>query len=184
MTAQNIKTNIKIDQLLTMSLNGLDGLFFKAHKEKAKKLYKELSDGKVVDFGSLTFNDPKIVPIKLKLALDNSEFRGHLTFHLFRAVLQQTMVNLARKLEKKQNLNIFSNDNSQEIIVLTPGLIQHGGEVNVMAVGISALPQSAIIKLQFLDPDQFKKQAENTDANTKPLDVAESEDSEATESDK
>lgn len=184
MTAQNIQTNIKIDQLLTMSLNGLDGLFFKAHKEKAKKLYKELSDGKVVDFGSLSFKDPNIVPIKMKLALDYSEFRGHLTFHLFRAVLQQTLVNLARKLEKKGNLNIFSSDNKQEIIVLTPGLIQHGGIVNVMAVGINAQPQSAVIKLQFLDPDQFRKQAENTDADTKPVEVAESEDSAAAEADK
>ena len=158
MTERTIQTNIKIDQLITMSLNGLDGLFLRPHKDKAKKLYKQLIDGEVVDFGNLTFKEQHIPAMKMRLALDHSQFRGHITFHLFRTVLLQMMKNVARKLERKENLNIFSDDKNQEIIALTPGVIQHEGNINVLALGIVSQHQAALIKLQFLDPDQFRKQ--------------------------
>ncbi len=64
MAESQVNTQINIDQLLTMALQGLDGLFFKAHKDKAKKLYKEIQDGRAVDFGSLTFKDDKLAPVK------------------------------------------------------------------------------------------------------------------------
>ena len=54
------KPVIGINQLLTLALNGLDSYFFKAHKDKARKLYKELADGKVVDIASLTFKQRKV----------------------------------------------------------------------------------------------------------------------------
>ena len=170
MADNTIQTQINIDQLLTMSLQGLDGLFFKAHKDKAKKLYKEIYDGKSVNFGSLTFKDNKLPPLKLKLALDRSEFVGHLTFHIFKFALQQTLRHLAQKLEKKADLNIFTGDDSDEIIVLTPGLVQQDEIVNVLVVGITPAHQAAVIKLQFLDPEQFKKPAEAQQAVEIPED--------------
>lgn len=166
MATKDVKTQIGIDQLLTLSLQGLDGLFFKAHKEKAKKLYKEIHEGRVVNFGSLNFKDNQLLPIKLKLSLDYSQFVGHLTFHVFKVALQQTLRHVAQKLEKHADLNIFTADASDEIVVLTPGIIQQGDIVNVMAIGITPSSQAAIVKLQFLDPEQFKKpvaQAEQAD---------------------
>ena len=159
----NQEVTINIDQLIAMAMQGLDGLFFKAHKDKAKKLYKEISDGKVVDFATLTFKDDRLEPLKLKLALDQTEFVGHLTFHLFKNALQLTLRHIAQKMEKKQDLNIFNADNSDEIILLTPGVIQHDDKVNIMVVGILPAFKAATVKLQFLDPEQFKKQEQGGD---------------------
>jgi len=166
----NEEVKLNIEQLLTMALQGLDHLFFKVHKEKAKKLYKEISDGRSVAFGSLNFENEKLPPLKLKLALDQSEFVGHLTFHLFKTALQQTLRQLARKLEKKQDLNILNAAESQEVVIFTPGIIQHDDKINVMVVGIAPAHQSATIKLQFLDPEQFKKNdgVDQTEGEAKP----------------
>ena len=153
----NQEVSIKIDQLVAMAMRGLDGLFFKEHKDKAKKLYKEIADGRVVSIATLSFDKDQLEPLKLKLALDSSEFVGHLTFHQFKNALQMTLRHIAHKIEKKQDLNIFSADNSDEIVLLTPGIIQQAETVNIMVMGILPAFKSATIKLQFLDPEQFRK---------------------------
>jgi hypothetical protein len=158
------KFNLNIDQLLAMALNGLDQYFFKAHKEKARKLYKELVDGKTTDFVSITFKGAEDQPVKLKLQLDYSEYKGHLTFHTFKLALEQMMKNIGGKLRAKKDLNIFTSEETGEIIVHLPGLIQDRDNINVLVLGISPSKSAAIIKLQFLDSDQFRKDNPNAEA--------------------
>jgi hypothetical protein len=158
MTAAPKQPTINIDQLLTLSLNALDHYFFKSHKEKARKLYKEIAAGDAVEFASLTFNDAKIPPIKVKLCLDHQEYKGHLTFHMFKSALQLMMRNIAGRLQKKKDLNIFTSKETGEVIVHLPGVIQDRENINVLVLGIAPSRQTALIKLQFLDSDQFKKE--------------------------
>lgn len=158
----NQEITINLHQLLPLTLQSLDRLFLRSQKEKAKKLFKEIADGKVIDLGSLTFEDKRLEPIKLRLALDHSEFVGLLTFHLFKVALQQTLQSIAVKLEKKQDLNIFESNDSEEIIFLTPGIIQQDEKINVMVVGVKPSLQAALIKLQFLDPEQFRKSSQGS----------------------
>jgi thioredoxin-related protein len=149
---------LNIDQLLTLTLNGLDQYFFKAHKEKARKLYKELADGTTTEFVSITFKGAEEKPVKLKLRLDASEYRGHLTFHMFKLALEQMMKNIAGKLRAKKDLNIFNSAETGEILVHLPGVIQDREHINVLVLGIAPSKSAAVIKLQFLDSEQFKKQ--------------------------
>lgn len=173
------KPVIGVDQLLTLALNGLDNYFFRANKEKARKMYKEIADGETVDFVSLTFKDADKTKVKLKLALDHSEFEGHLTFHLFKIALQQMLRNIANKLANKQDLNIFTSEETREFIVHIPGIIQDREKINVLVLGIAPAKQSAVIKLQFLDAEQFKKQPD-PGVETHQVDAEEAADSDTT----
>ena len=148
---------LAIDQLLTMALSALDNYFFKSHKDKARKLYKQIAAGEVVEIASLTFREGQRPPVKIKLALDHSEYRGHITFHMFKLALQQTLANIAGKLNRRQDLNLFTSEESREVLVHLPGLIQDRDNVNVMVLGIVPARNSATVRLQFLDPEQFRK---------------------------
>jgi hypothetical protein len=181
--AEANKPVIGVDQLLTLALNGLDTYFFRANKEKARKMYKEIADGEIVDFVSLTFKDADKTKVKLKLSLDHREFDGHLTFHLFKIALQQMLRNIANKLAKKEDLNIFTSEETREFIVHIPGVIQDREKINVLVLGIAPARQSAVIKLQFLDADQFKKQPDpGVETHQVGADEAADRDSEAANS--
>ncbi|MFA5632865.1 MAG: hypothetical protein WC997_15275 [Porticoccaceae bacterium] len=159
MTAPSSATQpvIAVDQLLTLALNALDNYFFRSHKEKARKLYKEIAAGDAVEIATLTFKEAGQGQVKLKLALDHSQYKGHITFHMFKLALQQTLRNIAGKLSKKQDLNLFTSEETAEVIVHLPGIIRDRDNINVMVLGIHPQRNVALIKLQFLDSDQFRK---------------------------
>lgn len=156
--------SLGIDQLLTLALNGLDQYFFKAHKEKARKLYKEIADGSTTEFVSITFKGQEDKPVKFKLKLDHSEYKGHLTFHMFKLALQQMMKNIAAKLKAKQQLNVMTSETG-EILVNLPGVIQDRDKINILVIGVEPGKSTAIFKLQFLDADQFKKEPSNDEGS-------------------
>jgi len=158
------KPVIAIDQLLTLGLNALDSYFFRAHKEKARKLYKEIAAGEVVEIATLTFKDSEQSQVKVKLALDHSQYQGHLTFHMFKLALQQTLRNIAAKLGRKEDLNLFSSPETTEVLVHLPGIIRDRNTLNVMVLGIHPQRNVALVKLQFLDPDQFRKEVPEAEA--------------------
>jgi len=164
-TSQQKAPTLGVDQLLTLALNGLDQYFFKAHKEKARKLYKEIADGATTEFVSITFKGQEDKPVKFKLKLDHSEYKGHLTFHMFKLALEQMMKNIAAKLKHKKELNVMTSE-SGEILVNLPGVIQDRDKVNILVLGIEPAKSVAIIKLQFLDSDQFRKEPEKGEDGT------------------
>ncbi len=58
-------------------------------------------------------------------------------------------------------------------------MIRQDDKINVMVMGIVPAPQSATIKLQFLDPEQFKKPAQQPDGTPAPAEVVTDEEEEA-----
>jgi hypothetical protein len=152
------KATIGVDQLLNLAVGALDNYFFRNHKEKARKLYKDIAAGNVVDFISLNFKDATREPVKFKLALDYSEYKGHLTFHTFKLALEQMLKNIAGRLRNRQDLNIFSSKETGEMLFHLPGIVQDRDSINVLVMGLVPAKKIATIKLQFLDPEQFKKQ--------------------------
>ena len=149
---------LDMSQFLTVAVNALDSYFFRAPKEKARRLYKDIAEGDAVGVATLSFGENKEQTVRLKLSLDQSEFRGHLTFHLFQQALDMLLKNLAGRIQNKQDLNIFTSEETSEILVHIPGLVEDGGNVNVLVLGLAPVRGGALIKLQFLDPEQFKKQ--------------------------
>lgn len=154
------KTQISMEQFLTISVNMLHNYFFKSHKEKARRLYKEIARGDKVNVGNLTVGDDKANPVKLMLSLDHSEFKGHLTFHLFQQVLGAMLRGIASRLEKREELRFFTAKETGEVIVYVPGLIRQEDTLNMLVLGLQPGKQGAMIRLQFLDTDQFRKEAE------------------------
>lgn len=158
---------LNIDRLLTLSVQSLDNYFFRAPKEKARKLYKEIAGGDVVRVGTLRFKEEdELEPVTVKLALDDSEYRGHLTFHIFKTALGATLRNIAERLQEKKDLNVFTSEETGEILIHLPGAIRdrNHGEINVMVLGFVPSLQTVTIKIQFLDPDQFQRSPEEEGA--------------------
>lgn len=162
MTTSTTKPRIDMAQFLTLSVNTLHNYFFNVPKEKSRRLYKEIAAGESVGIATLTVGDNKESGskengIKLKLCLDQSEFKGHLTFHLFQGALGMMLRNIADKIQRKADLNIFTSSETGEILIHLPGLVEDRGHLNVLVMGIAPSKTGALIKLQFLDSDQFRK---------------------------
>lgn len=157
MTSTAPTATIDMRQFLTISVNTLRNYFFDVPRAKSRRLYKEIAAGDQVTIASLTRNSDKSTSIKLKLALDHTQFKGHLTFHLFQQVLGAMLRHIALCVQRKESLNIFTSEETGEVLVFRPGLIEDKGQLNVLALGIAPLKGGAIIKLQFLDPDQFRR---------------------------
>lgn len=174
MTTSTTKPRIDMAQFLALSVNTLHNYFFNVPKEKSRRLYKEIAAGESVGIATLTVGDNKEPGskepgskengIKLKLCLDQSEFKGHLTFHLFQGALGMMLRNIADKIQRKADLNIFTSSETGEILIHLPGLVEDRGHLNVLVMGIAPSKTGALIKLQFLDSDQFRK--ENPEAAT------------------
>lgn len=174
MTNPATKPRIDMGQFLTISVNTLHNYFFKVPREKSRRLFKEIAAGDSVGVATLTLNEDKSKSIKLKLALDHSEYRGHLTFHLFQRVLEQMLRNIADRLQRKADLNIFTSEQTGEILIHLPGLIEDRGHLNVLVMGIAPSKSGALIKLQFLDAEQFRK--DNPEARGEAVDSEPDED--------
>lgn len=144
-------------QFLVISVNTLRNYFFDVPRAKSRRLYKEIAAGDQVTIATLTRDSDKNASIKLKLTLDQSQFRGHLTFHLFQQVLGAMLRHVAGCVQRKEDLNIFTSDETGEVLVFRPGLIEDKGQLNVLALGIAPIKGGALIRLQFLDPDQFRR---------------------------
>ncbi len=96
----------------------------------------------------------------INLSLDHSEYRGRLTFHLFRMALDMMVKNIAGRIQRKEDLNIFTSEETGEVLFHLPGLVDDRGRLNVLVMGIVPGKRNATVKLQFLDPEQFKKEQE------------------------
>ena len=157
MTNTASRATIDMSQFLVISINTLRNYFFDVPRAKSRRLYKEIAAGDIVTIATLSRSSDKNTNVKLKLALDHSQFQGHLTFHLFQQVLGAMLRHVAGYVQRKEDLNIFTSEETGEVLVFRPGLIEDKGQLNVLALGIAPLKGGALIKLQFLDPDQFRR---------------------------
>lgn len=155
---------ISVQRFLALSVNMLDSYFFRANKEKARKLFKEIEAGREVRVASLGLGDDRENKILIYLRLDHSEFQGHLTFHLFRIALSRMLKDLGERLRQKDDVRMYSAENTGDLMFFIPGIVEDRDKVNflvpVLARGEGSMMR---IKLQFLNPDQFKKQSTNAD---------------------
>ena len=97
--------------------------------------------------------------VNLKLSLDASEFRGHLTFHLFVQALTSMLKNYSHYLPNKKKAPFFTNDQAGAGIFLVPGIIESDGQANMLVLGVETGGDSLNLKLQFIDPEQFRKES-------------------------
>ena len=156
-------TNMKVDlepaELLTAIHNQLNRRFFQTRKNDAKQLFLAIQSGKEIPFMEIAIADRG--EVHCHIALDCSLFDGKLNFGLFRNALAVHLHRVAdklgkNKLDKKESLNTFTNEETGDRIFHIPGVIEAHGKLNILVTGISQRePGKMTICLMFLDPAEF-----------------------------
>lgn len=155
---KKVNINVNVPELVNLSCNLLHQGFIKNKKEHARSMYKDLKNGKNIIPGAITIGDK--LELNLKLALDVSAFKGpSLSFPAFEIALKSMLVNLGDKLKNKKDLNILTSENGA-MLFNCPGVVQTTEtQFNVMVMTIE--PQfekkELILRLLFVNPDQFEK---------------------------
>lgn len=142
--------------------NLLSTVFLRSDRDQAKRLYKDLKQGKQPSFGNVVVENQLKLP--LRLALDYSEYRGPFGFPAFQASVQVLLRNLAAQIKDDKPIQTFSSDaGAGSIVYGVPGVIAaQEGQHNVlmMAFEFSQDPVRStglLLKLMFVDPEQFQQ---------------------------
>lgn len=147
--------------------NVLATTILQGEREKARRLYKDLKQGKQPSMGNFVVDGQLKLP--LRLALDYSEFRGPFSFPAFQTAVQALLRNLAAQIRSDKPIQTFSSEEGEGAIVYgVPGVIaSQDGQHNVlmMTFEFSSDPvRSGLrLKLMFVDPEQFQQAAPDSD---------------------
>ena len=148
--------SLKPEQLLSISAQALYKTFFETARDQSKQIFKELEKSKTCSLYVMKIANGQ--EIQGKLSLDKTEFVGKINYSAFRAALEVMVKRIADKINKKEDLNIFTNEDNGELVFHIPGFVENDGQVNILVLGV--VQQAAGVigqKLMFLDPTQFAK---------------------------
>lgn len=151
--------SVKIDsrKLFNMGVNLLVAGFARQSPEDIKKLFKQLKQGDLVQSGQLTSEQNDMV-IPVKLQLDRSEYRGQFNFPNFEISVQamlQKFETEVRKDKELKDLHTLTNETTGGILFNLPTGIKIGDDLNVLMMAVEPTEDSMVVKLMFMDPDQF-----------------------------
>lgn len=145
---------IQPTELMLAIIKGMNQLFFIVEEEEAESLFKEIEAGekpKILNFETKSGN------LECTLELDVSEYIGQFDFGAFRGLLASHLHNAAEVLNKNEQLNLFMNQELQELVFHHPGVVVSDDQVNLLVSSVRQIATGTIsIKLMCLDPSQFK----------------------------
>jgi len=125
-----------------------------ASKSVAEGLYVNLADGKALPF--MEISSPDLGDVSCNLELDHTQFVGQLDFDQFCSALALHMQQVAARLEDKEELGVFTSEDSNDIIFYLPGVIEDGGTMNVLVTGVEQRVDGELtVRLMFLDPSSL-----------------------------
>ena len=141
-------------ELLKAIHNNINQRILAASKPVAKNFFRELADGKSLPF--MEISSPELGDVSCDLALDHTQFIGALNFRQFRNALVSHMQRIAATLQDKEELSVFNNEETDDIIFYLPGIIEDGGIMNVLVTGIEQRTAGNMtVRLMFLDPTKL-----------------------------
>ncbi|MCG3168955.1 MAG: hypothetical protein CALGDGBN_00465 [Pseudomonadales bacterium] len=142
-------------RFFTGALNVLHAGFVAPSRVQAKRNFARVHGGAVIDLAQVRLEDGS--ELLFRVALDHGEFRGKLGFTVFRKALTQLLGKLSQRIRFKEKLSIYSSEETGALLLNLPAVLNDGGQANVMMLGIDKPEPGAItLRLQFLDPDQFR----------------------------
>jgi hypothetical protein len=153
--------NVTLDtrRYVTVAANLLHAAFIKAPRAQAKRHFARLHGGNPLDLAKLTFGERG--EVQFRVDLDFSEYRGKIGFPVFRAALQRLLGQLGQRVRLKQDIPVLASEQTGQILFAVPAFVQDEGQVNVLMLGVGkAEPGVTTLRLQYLDPEQFRKPAE------------------------
>jgi hypothetical protein len=151
--------NVTMDsrRLFNLGANLIAAGFLKQNATDAKKLFKELKQGKAIKGGQLkSEKSGQVIPIKLQL--DRKEFRGQLNFPNFdvsvRALLK-IFDTEARKDKELKTLSTLTNQETGEILFNMPSGLKIDDDINVLMMAVKPENDCIIVRLTFMEPKPF-----------------------------
>jgi hypothetical protein len=154
--AGNSPQNIPKDKFLLIAVNLLHRQFVSAGRTQAKRVYRDLEEGRVLPITTVKMEDESTV--RFSVSLDHSEFRGKLNFSAFRASLSILISNLARAVQEKQNIPVFSVENNPDSVLFgITGITIEQEQANVLLLGtnVQGGAGAVTLRLMYFDPEQF-----------------------------
>lgn len=154
--SQSQSVSMESQRFFTGALNVLHAGFIKASRAQAKRHYARVHGGAVLELAKLRLADGS--EMLFRVALDQSEFRGKLDFSTFRKALLQLLAKLQDRIRFKGELNVYKSEETGALLLNLPAILAEGGRTNVMMLGVDK-PEPGVVtlRLQFLDPEQFRQ---------------------------
>ena len=164
MQAQTQSKSLPTDKFLTMSVNLLNKALLESTRTDAKKLFRQILEGREVAITHLEMEDKSLV--RVDLALYHNEFPGKLNFRAFRQGLAVLLTNAVEALKTPEDLRTFrSEENPNAVLFGLTGIVIDDDVPSVLALGVETGrgDPSILLQLSYLDPKQFMVDPE-TDA--------------------
>ena len=156
---QSQTVSMEPQRFFTGALNVLHAAFIAASRAQAKRHFARVHGGAVLELARLRLEDGS--ELLFRVALDHSEFRGKLGFTAFRKALMQLLAKLSERIRFKEQLKVYSNAETGSLLLNLPAILSEDGRTNVMMLGVDKPEPGAVtLRLQFLDPEQFRQPAQ------------------------
>ena len=157
---QNFK--LSSANFLTMATNVLYKTLLEAPRTSSKNIFKAVSDGRKVSLLDVRIDEE--TNLRFDLTLDHSEFRGdRLNFAAFRNSITMLIGKLSESLKKEAEVSVFTEQTDGSMLFGVPGVTREKETVNVLMLGANLRgPGSVLLKLQYIDSDQFKIEEQQT----------------------
>jgi hypothetical protein len=145
-------------RFVTASVNLLHAAFLKAPRAQAKRHFARVQGGGVIDLARLSVEGRG--DVQFQVALDHSAFNGHFGFTVFRKMLQQLLARLAEYVRLRKDIPVMASEQTGELLFAVPAFATEDGKTNVLMLGVDKPAGGlATLRLQYLDPEQFRKPA-------------------------
>ena len=157
--AQSPPQDLPKDKFLLIAINLLHRQLVVAPRTEAKRLSRELLEGRIAELTTVRMEDDSLLHFRLEL--DQSEFRGKLNFSALRDSLGVLTDNILRALREQRDVTVFNMEKRESSVLFgITGVTVEAGQSNVLVLGAdtSGKPGNALLRLMYLDPQQFAGQ--------------------------
>lgn len=166
---QRKTTNLGNEQFATIAVNLLHQRVIEADRATAKRMFRELEEGKTLAITRLKLEDGGMV--RIDLTLDKAAYNGEFRFSTFRDSVLSLVAHLSDHLRAEKPLVIYhalENQGGAELddnmrgsrLYGVGGPTVHDDHVNVMMLGVRPNPEQPVVTLllSYVDPTQFQAQ--------------------------
>lgn len=146
------------DKFLTVAVNLLHRALLEAPRPQAKALFRELRDGRSPVLTRLELEDRSTV--RFDLALEQSAYRGRLSFGAMRAGVSLLLANIVERMQAGDTpRNYAAEHDPRQLLFGVTAVVVEDGQANVLALGADLGGGEPVVQLQlmYLDPDQFAR---------------------------
>lgn len=162
---QRQSTEMGNEQFATIAVNLLHKSLIEADRTSAKRIFRELEEGRPVTLTRLKFEDGGLV--RIDVSLDAQAFRGTFNFSAFRDGVLALLAQLTAHLKAENPLVVYhALTEEQELapeyegsrLFGVAGGTVHDGVANALMLGTRPHPEQPVVTLllTYVDPQQFQ----------------------------